>query len=232
MSTGGIAGYPPSPYVLNLLELQNTITSAGGTTSLTTLSNAVSNLQQMVSYDTKTIYTNALSNYTTTPIQVLADMNMSNANFYINSNAVSATGSNGSTPAYVSTLSMGGITQSYISTTGLFTVGTGFFTGAVTAPSFNTPSDKRLKIKIETLQNADKTIGNLRGVRYQWRSSGQSDIGFIAQEVANWIPEAVTSNENEIYVAYDKVIPFLVESVKGLLQRVEVLEEKLREVSR
>jgi hypothetical protein len=96
----------------------------------------------------------------------------------------------------------------------------------------NREAYERLKVNIETLQNAEKTIGNLRGVRYQWRSSGQSDIGFIAQEVANWIPEAVTSNENEIYVAYDKVIPFLVESVKGLLQRVEVLEEKLREVSR
>jgi uncharacterized protein YqjF (DUF2071 family) len=81
-------------------------------------------------------------------------------------------------------------------------------------------------MKIETIANSERALGDLRGVRFQWRDTGVHDVGVIAQEVAEVIPEAVMStSKGELYVAYDKMIPFLVESVKALLERVNRLEQ-------
>jgi hypothetical protein len=80
-------------------------------------------------------------------------------------------------------------------------------------------------MKIETLANSEWAIGQLRGVRFEWRDTGARDIGFIAQELEKVIPEAVVTRSGELYVAYDKVVPYLVESVKTLLERVNRLEQ-------
>jgi hypothetical protein len=109
---------------------------------------------------------------------------------------------------------------------GFFVTGSGNFTDSVTAANFVTASDQRLKMKIETIANSERTLGDLRGVRFQWRDTGVRDVGVIAQEVAEVIPEAVTStSKGDLYVAYDKMIPFLLESVKALLERVDRLEQ-------
>ena len=170
----------------------------------------------MVDFDTKTIYANNLSNFDTTPLQVLTDLNLSNTNLYQNSNLVILPTT--SNTAGNTTLT-DGTNTAYVSTGGLFV------NGAVTATNFVTPSDSRLKMKIETLANSEWAIGQLRGVRFEWRDTGARDIGFIAQELEKVIPEAVVTRSGELYVAYDKVVPYLVESVKTLLERVNRLEQ-------
>jgi hypothetical protein len=53
-------------------------------------------------------------------------------------------------------------------------------------------------------------------------------VGCVAQEVANQLPEAVSGDiESGLHVAYDKLVPVLVEAVKHLLQRVDSLEKRL-----
>ena len=213
---GGVAGYVPNPYVINLIGLQNVQSNTSGVNTTVALTNAMCNLQQMVDFDTKTIYANNLSNYDVSPLQVLTDLNLSNTNLYQNSNLVilpttSNTAGN--------TTITDGTNTAYVSTGGLFV------NGAVTATNFVTPSDQRRKMLIETLENSEWAIGRLRGVRFEWRDSGARDIGFIAQEVANVIPEAVVKNGDDLYVAYDKVIPLLVETVKTLLKRIDRLEQ-------
>jgi hypothetical protein len=213
---GGVAGYVPNPYVINLIGLQNVQSNTSGVNTTVALTNAMCNLQQMVDFDTKTIYANNLSNYDMSPLQVLTDLNLSNTNLYQNSNLVilpttSNTAGN--------TTITDGTNTAYVSTGGLFV------NGAVTATNFVTPSDQRRKMLIETLENSEWAIGRLRGVRFEWRDSGARDIGFIAQEVANVIPEAVVKNGDDLYVAYDKVIPLLVETVKTLLKRIDRLEQ-------
>ena len=218
---GGVAGYVPNPYVLNLIGLQNTQTNSSGVNTTVAMSNALCNLEQMVNFETKTIYTNNLSNFNATPLQVLTDLNLSNTNLYQNSNLVifnTSTITTGNTLTY-------GNTSAYMSTGGLFVNGAGVFTGSVTATNFITPSDSRLKMKIETLANSEWAIGQLRGVRFEWRDTGAKDIGFIAQEIVDVIPEAVVARAGELYVAYDKVVPLLVETVKTLLERVNRLEQ-------
>jgi len=213
---GGVAGYVPNPYVLNLIGLQNVQSNTSGVNTTATLTNALCNLQQMVDFDTKTIYANNLSNFDTTPLQVLTDLNLSNTNLYQNSNLVILPTT--SNTAGNTTLT-DGTNTAYVSTGGLFV------NGAVTATNFVTPSDSRLKMKIETLANSEWAIGQLRGVRFEWRDTGSRDIGFIAQELEKVIPEAVVKRSGELYVAYDKVVPYLVESVKTLLERVNRLEQ-------
>ena len=63
-------------FVLNITELQNVITGVSGLTPVATLSNAVSQIQEMVIYNEKRIATNTISNYNTTPIQVTTSLNM------------------------------------------------------------------------------------------------------------------------------------------------------------
>jgi len=213
---GGVAGYVPNPYVVNLIGLQNTQSNSSGVTLNNSLSNALCNLEQMVDFGTKTIYANNLSNFDTTPLQVLTDLNLSNTNLYQNSNLIilpttSNTAGN--------TTITDGTNTAYVSTGGLFV------NGAVTATNFVTPSDERLKMRIETLANSEWAIGQLRGVRFEWRDTGAKDIGFIAQEIVDVIPEAVVARAGELYVAYDKVVPLLVETVKTLLERVNRLEQ-------
>ena len=104
---GGIAGYPPSPFLVNLIELNNTITSADGLTPLNVVSNAVTDLQQMVNFSQKRIYTNIISKYDTTPIQVTDDINLSNANLYQNGSLFTGSGSGGSGTGGISYFSSG-----------------------------------------------------------------------------------------------------------------------------
>ena len=217
---GGVAGYVPNPNVINLIGLQNVQSKSSGVNTTVALTNAICNLQQMVDFDTKTIYANNLSNFDLSPLEVLTDLNLSNTNLYQNSNLVILpTTSNTTSNTTGNTSITDGTYTAYVSTGGLFV------NGAVTATNFVTPSDLRLKMNIETLENSSWAIGELRGVRFEWCNTGAPDIGFIAQEILDVIPEAVVTRSGELYVSYDKVVPYLVESVKTLMKRIDRLEQ-------
>jgi len=87
-------------------------------------------------------------------------------------------------------------------------------------------SDERLKTNIVTLTNALDKVKSLRGVKYNWLESptGDTRIGFIAQEVGSIVPELSFINKNspEQYmgVHYDNMTALLVEAVKELASGV------------
>jgi len=104
---------------------------------------------------------------------------------------------------------------------------TGTYGGRVTARDFLSLSDQRYKTDIRTLETPDSWFENIRGVRFKWRDNGTSDVGVLAQEVGITIPEAIGGTDEEGYhVAYDKLIPYLIESIKSLRKRVALLEAK------
>jgi hypothetical protein len=106
---------------------------------------------------------------------------------------------------------------------------TGNFTGRVTARDFLSLSDRRYKTNIETLHEANSLIDGLRGVRFNWKDTGKSDIGLVAQEVYQSIPEAVSGDEEKgFHVSYDRMIPVLLEVIKDLRTRVEILETRFQ----
>ena len=115
--------------------------------------------------------------------------------------------------------------------------GDGFFDRDVVAFS-TTVSDKRLKDNVKTIDNALDKVMSLRGVEFDWNATsrkGQHDIGLIAQEVEEVLPEVVIdkklcmgdmkNNEKDYKtVDYEKIVGVLVEAIKELKQEIEELK--------
>jgi hypothetical protein len=92
-----------SPFVVNIVDLQNianSITGApSGSAGLSQVQLDVANIQQMVNYETKTIAADVLSNFTSArDIQVQANLNFDNTSIYFNSNRVTFNTSDSSIP--------------------------------------------------------------------------------------------------------------------------------------
>jgi len=120
--------------------------------------------------------------------------------------------------------------------------GVGHFDNDVVAYS-STVSDKRLKENITTIDNALDKVMELRGVEYDWTATsrkGTHDIGLVAQEVEEVLPELVTEHElctgefggegNEKTfktVNYDKMVGVLIEAIKEQQEQINELKEKL-----
>ncbi|HRH74545.1 MAG TPA: tail fiber domain-containing protein, partial [Zoogloea sp.] len=84
-------------------------------------------------------------------------------------------------------------------------------------------SDLRLKKNIHGLENATAALRLLRGVRFDWRSGGQS-VGLIAQEVEAVLPEAVTEGPDGWKgINPTAVIALLVEAMKEQQLMIDAL---------
>ena len=108
--------------------------------------------------------------------------------------------------------------------------------------SSTTISDSRLKDNIITIDGALDKIKSLRGVSYIWNSGkkkGKQDIGLIAQEVEEVLPEIVKDKKmplmdgidpNETYktIDYEKIIAVLVEAVKDQQTQIDELKRKIK----
>jgi len=94
-------------------------------------------------------------------------------------------------------------------------------------------SDQRLKDNIAQIGNPLAKVLSISGNTYTWNEkSGKSgnDVGVIAQEVIEVLPEAVTTRDNGyLAVDYHKIVPLLVEAIKELSTKVENLEMKLKD---
>lgn len=103
--------------------------------------------------------------------------------------------------------------------------------GKVYAAGSQLTSDIRLKTNIETIEYPLQKIEQLRGVTFNWIKDSIPDIGVIAQEVEQVIPEAVETvvaeGEETKYVAYNKIIPLLIESIKALKAEVDYLRSRV-----
>jgi hypothetical protein len=88
-------------------------------------------------------------------------------------------------------------------------------------------SDRRYKTNISPISESNALVQSLRGVRFTWKDSGKADVGFIAQEVFQTLPEAVSGDEEKgFHMSYEKIIPVLLEAIKDLQTRVEILETR------
>ncbi len=224
--------------VLNIVELQNVVTSASGLTPVSYLSNQVANIQQMVDYDRKQINVNAISNFSESPIQVYSALNLCNVSLSYNgdifagSNAAAATAASELGTSTTGYLSLGFSTgtglafvQGPVSTFIIGSDSNATFSGTVTAAGFVTASDSRLKRNTRPITDYETILSAVDAVRFQWSASGKGDVGVIAQSLLPVLPEAVFEDTDGYYkVEYAKLIPVLIQSVKALQERVSVLE--------
>jgi hypothetical protein len=222
----------PNPnFVLNIIELQNVVTSASGVDPVLYLSNQVVNLQEMVNYDLKQININAISNFNTSPIQVYSPINLCNVALTSNdipiggSSAVTTVGNSSNASLVIGNVSTPFLfTQDLVSTFYIGADSNATFAGSVSATNFITTSDSRKKTNIEKITDYETILSAVNGVRFQWKETGTDDIGVIAQDVISVMPEAVYDSEDGYKVAYQKFVPVLIEAVKSLQKRVTAIE--------
>jgi len=260
-----------SQYIVNIVELQNTITSASGLSPVAALSNTVAQLQEMVIYDEKRIAVNTISNYNQSPIQVTDSMNFaSNTSLTLNGigvggsvtpsfGSVSSIGYASSFTNYYSTVVLGEtaiafqvgsppitpvritangetIISENLTLSGTGTPGLGYYLTCMDTAGtaeWRVPgsvSDSRWKTNVRRLEDSGRILEGIRGVRFQWLEGGAEDVGVIAQEVGEVLPEAVHVGlrGKPTVVEYHKIIPVLVEAVKELSARVLALEGNMQ----
>lgn len=87
----------------------------------------------------------------------------------------------------------------------------------------NSTSDINLKTNIHTVENALETVSSLRGVSFDWKETGDSSYGVIAQELEEVLPELVKNGENKS-VNYNGIIGVLIEAIKELKSEIEELK--------
>jgi len=113
------------------------------------------------------------------------------------------------------------------------TVGTiAVTTGGTT---YNSISDYRLKEAVQPLVGGLARVSALKPSIYKWKSNGSSGEGFIAHELADVVPAAVTGEKDAVNedgtvnpqgVDLSKVVPILVAAIQELTARVQTLEAK------
>ena len=92
--------------------------------------------------------------------------------------------------------------------------------------NINSNSDIKLKTNIKTLTNSLDKVLQMRGVEFDRIDiDGKHQSGFIAQELEEIYPELVSENNDIKSVAYGNITAILVEALKELKERVEVLEQ-------
>jgi hypothetical protein len=116
----------------------------------------------------------------------------------------------------------------------LFVYGTSCLAGACTiggvctAVSFTTSSDSRLKKNIREIDYGLKDVMKVSMHRYEWDKEDalrKTDIGVIAQEIKEVIPESVLLAADKYYtVEYDKLVPVLWTAVRELKAELDELK--------
>jgi hypothetical protein len=103
-------------------------------------------------------------------------------------------------------------------------------------------SDARLKENVKLIENPITLINQIRGVYFDWTDDHiagrggedgyfvrKSDVGVIAQEIQNILPQVVGERDNGyLAVKYEKIVPLLIEAIKELSAEVEELKKKIQ----
>jgi len=112
----------------------------------------------------------------------------------------------------------------------LFVDGNIAATGNITA--FFT-SDERLKNNVVRIEDGLSIVNQLRPIEFEWDEKSPfyhdkfKDYGLIAQEVEKVLPNIVGEMKDGYKgIKYEKIIPFLIDSIQQLTKRVEELEDK------
>ena len=109
--------------------------------------------------------------------------------------------------------------------------------GEVRSNGTKLTSDIRFKKDIVPLKGALEKVNNLQGVSFNWRTndfkkrnfSNRPNIGIIAQEVEEVVPEVVHTDQNGYKsVEYSKLVPLLIEAIKEQQETISALSAKVK----
>jgi hypothetical protein len=110
----------------------------------------------------------------------------------------------------------------------------GSITTTNSATAYNTSSDYRLKVNPVPMVGALDKVLALKPVTYQWKIDGSDGEGFIAHELQEVIPNAVTGIKDDVNedgsinpqaVDYSKLVATLVSAIQELKAEIDLLKE-------
>jgi hypothetical protein len=110
-------------------------------------------------------------------------------------------------------------------------VGSISVTGVATA--YNTSSDYRLKENISPIADVVNNLMDLKPCEFDWVGRGERSMGFIAHELQEILPNAVTGEKDgeEMQAAdYSKVVPLLTAALQEALIKINKLEDRVNKL--
>jgi hypothetical protein len=117
---------------------------------------------------------------------------------------------------------------------------TGITLGSITSAgasgtTYNTTSDRRLKDNIETITDGTDKLMAMNPVTHTWKANSEAPAvhGFIAQEMQEIVPEAVSGEpegEEMMSMDYGRITPVLVAALQDAHKKIEALEKRLAEL--
>jgi uncharacterized protein with FMN-binding domain len=105
--------------------------------------------------------------------------------------------------------------------------------GNITANSFNSTSDYRVKQNVEPVGLSEYPIDSLRPVKYYNLLSQKDDIGFIAHELQEHLPLLVNGEKDgpdNQSINYIGLIPILVSEIQELKTQLKHTQTKLQQL--
>jgi len=100
--------------------------------------------------------------------------------------------------------------------------------------AYGSPSDKKLKENIKPIESALDKVKKLQGVTFDWKESDsmldiKEDIGFIAQDVKEIVPELVRENSNGLLsMRHQGIAPILLEAIKEQQKQIDDLKLQMK----
>ncbi|MDZ7270301.1 MAG: tail fiber domain-containing protein [candidate division KSB1 bacterium] len=98
------------------------------------------------------------------------------------------------------------------------------------ADAWTTYSSRRWKTNIRPLEGALAKVQRLRGVAFDWKADGKHDIGLVAEEVGEVVPEVVAYEDNgkdAKSVDYARLVAVLIEAIKEQQAQIDQLKAQL-----
>ena len=101
--------------------------------------------------------------------------------------------------------------------------------------SYNTTSDYRLKESVKPISGGLARVNALKPSIYNWKSNGSTGEGFIAHELAEVVPFAVSGEKDAMNadgtiksqgIDMSRIVPILVAAIQELTARVQTLEAR------
>ena len=89
----------------------------------------------------------------------------------------------------------------------------GTITTTSSSTAYNTSSDYRLKENVQPLTGALAKVQQLKPCTYTWKKDGSIGEGFIAHELANVIPQAVTGEKDAVKVEQYEITPAIYKDI-------------------
>jgi hypothetical protein len=224
-STSGTTTLQASAVASGVITLPAVTATLVGRNTTDTLTN------KTIAADSNTItgLTNAsLINSTISGVSLGSNLNTLSFGSYLTSTG-SYNGSTARTVSVAGTSVNTGNTLVARDISGDFTAGTITVTNltasqTIQAQDFNSTSDNRVKENIKTVENSLEIVKSLRGVSFDWKETGKSSYGVIAQELQEVLPELVKNGEVKS-VNYNGLIGVLIEAVKELSEEVKELKK-------